>query len=211
MSGYISEVYRWANREGYKVSPLAGRVLVELVTYTDLKTGICWPKRETLAKNLWSTENPTKSQLNMVSRAISALVEAGLIEATQTYLGDGRWSSNEYRVILPVPTPSGHGSPLGVGTVQPTQSGHGSPLPVGTKYPVEVSKEKVSTEGTSGGTPRRWNNPDLYAEFGGEAVDSLKEEFEWPPGKEWTVWMDNYQEMGRILLEERSGPRLAVV
>lgn len=169
MSGasYAAQAYRWAVREGRKIGPNAESVLVVLVSYADLKTGECFPHRDTIAKVLYDTDNPTKSQLNMISEAITDLFEEELIEDVQQEVNRGRRGGNHYVLNLPenirdaVPSGSGHGDdyrtqsdwarePNESGHGEPNRSGHGSPVGLGAyKSPSQVSKEKVSTRSTS--------------------------------------------------------------
>lgn len=102
---YIAIVYRWANREGRKLkgarSRLAHDVLIELVTYTDLETGVCFPRRATLAENLFDTDQPTEGQLNKITNAFGVLEDACLIKREKRTLDTGRFTSSLYHVALP--------------------------------------------------------------------------------------------------------------
>lgn len=145
------EAYRWANREGRKVSEFAATVLVELMTYMSTDTHSAYPKRATLARNIYDVENPTKSQLNRISTALTRLEGAGLIRKEQTYR-DGRLATNHYWIRVGEPAIT---VPRADGRCDPREDGHWRNRENGRwehrgnghlKYPVEESKE-VSTEG----------------------------------------------------------------
>ena len=128
----MAEAYRWANREGYKAGPAAARVLVELLTYTELETGICYPKQDTMARNMYDTNAPSKAQTNVISKAVSALQRARLLTVQQT-THRGQKSVNFYVLNIGdrahcewerLPSPSGSGDHLRVGAAVPTASGN---------------------------------------------------------------------------------------
>jgi DNA-binding transcriptional ArsR family regulator len=76
-----------------------------LTDYANNKTGICWPKMETLAKTLGRS-------VRTVQRHLHLLKERGLIEFLERRRNKGRFSSYLYRVLHIVHTTTGHGSPL---------------------------------------------------------------------------------------------------
>jgi len=74
-----------------------------LTDYANNKTGICWPKMETLAKTLGRS-------VRTIQRHLHLLKECGLIEFIERRRHKGRFSSYLYRVLHIVQT-TGHGRP----------------------------------------------------------------------------------------------------
>jgi DNA-binding transcriptional ArsR family regulator len=72
-----------------------------LADYANNKTGLCWPKMETLAKTLGRS-------VRTVQRHLHLLRERGLIEFVERRRQRGRFSSYLYKVIHIVRT-TGHG------------------------------------------------------------------------------------------------------
>jgi DNA-binding transcriptional ArsR family regulator len=72
-----------------------------LTDYANNKTGLCWPKMETLAKTLGRS-------IRTVQRHLHLLKELGLIEFVERRRQRGRFSSYLYKVIHIVRT-TGHG------------------------------------------------------------------------------------------------------
>ena len=72
-----------------------------LADYTNNKSGLCWPKMETLAKTLGRS-------VRTVQRHLHLLKELGLIEFVERRRQSGRFSSYLYKVIHIVRT-TGHG------------------------------------------------------------------------------------------------------
>jgi len=75
-----------------------------LADYANNKTGLCWPKMETLALTL-------NRSVRTIQRHLHQLREAGLIEFVQRRRYKGRFSSYLYRVLHIVQT-TGHGKPV---------------------------------------------------------------------------------------------------
>ena len=75
-----------------------------LTDYANNKTGLCWPKMETLAKTLGRS-------VRTVQRHLHLLKELGLIEFVERRRHKGRYSSYLYKVIHIVLT-TGHGRRL---------------------------------------------------------------------------------------------------
>jgi DNA-binding transcriptional ArsR family regulator len=75
-----------------------------LTDYANNKTGLCWPKMETLAKTLGRS-------VRTIQRHLHLLRERGLIEFIERRRNKGRFSSYLYRVLHIVQT-TGHGRPL---------------------------------------------------------------------------------------------------
>ena len=73
-----------------------------LADYTNNKSGLCWPKMETLAKTLGRS-------VRTVQRHLHLLKELGLIEFVERRRQSGRFSSYLYKVIHIVRTTTGHG------------------------------------------------------------------------------------------------------
>ncbi len=73
-----------------------------LTDYANNKTGLCWPKMETLAKTLGRS-------VRTVQRHLHLLKELGLIEFVQRRRLRGRYSSYLYRVLHIMRTTTGHG------------------------------------------------------------------------------------------------------
>jgi DNA-binding transcriptional ArsR family regulator len=73
-----------------------------LSDYANNKSGLCWPKMETLAKTLGRS-------VRTVQRHLHLLKECGLIEFVERRRQKGRFSSYLYKVIHIVCTTTGHG------------------------------------------------------------------------------------------------------
>jgi DNA-binding transcriptional ArsR family regulator len=73
-----------------------------LTDYANNRTGLCWPKMETLAKTLGRS-------VRTVQRHLHLLKELGLIEFVERRRQSGRFSSYLYKVIHIVRTTTGHG------------------------------------------------------------------------------------------------------
>src|ERR687890_2037689 len=78
-----------------------------LADYSNNKSGLCWPKMETLAKTLGRS-------VRTIQRHLHLLRECGLIEFIERRRNKGRFSSYLYRVLHIVHT-----------TVHTTTTGHG--------------------------------------------------------------------------------------
>jgi DNA-binding transcriptional ArsR family regulator len=76
-----------------------------LADYSNNKTGLCWPKMETLAKTLGRS-------VRTVQRHLHLLKELGLVEFVERRRLRGRYSSYVYRVLHIVRT-TGHGGRVG--------------------------------------------------------------------------------------------------
>ena len=73
-----------------------------LSDYANNKSGLCWPKMETLAKTLGRS-------VRTVQRHLHLLKELGLIEFVERRRNNGRFSSYLYKVLHIVRTTTGHG------------------------------------------------------------------------------------------------------
>ena len=102
-----------------------------LADYAHNKTGLCWPKMETLAQTL-------NRSVRTVQRHLHLLKELGLIEFVERRRNKGRFSSYLYRVLHIVRT-TGHGKRMAKGV----------PIYIGTKRSVTPPKspKKSVTEG----------------------------------------------------------------
>jgi DNA-binding transcriptional ArsR family regulator len=76
-----------------------------LADYTNNKTGLCWPKMETLASTLGRS-------VRTIQRHLHVLKSKGLVEFVERRRNRGRYSSYLYRVVHIVLT-SGHGRRVG--------------------------------------------------------------------------------------------------
>jgi len=76
-----------------------------LADYANNKSGLCWPKMETLAKTLGRS-------VRTVQRHLHVLKELGLIEFVERRRNSGRFSSYLYKVVHIVRTTTGHGRRL---------------------------------------------------------------------------------------------------
>ena len=76
-----------------------------LTDYANNKTGLCWPKMETLAKTLGRS-------VRTVQRHLHLLKELGLVEFVERRRLRGRYSSYVYRVVHIMRT-TGHGGRVG--------------------------------------------------------------------------------------------------
>ncbi len=83
------------------VPPEAVSTYAALADYANNKTGLCWPKMETLANTLGRS-------VRTVQRHLHLLKELGLIEFVERRRQSGRFSSYLYKVIHIVRT-TGHG------------------------------------------------------------------------------------------------------
>jgi DNA-binding transcriptional ArsR family regulator len=77
-----------------------------LTDYANNKTGLCWPKMETLAKTLGRS-------VRTIQRHLHLLKELGLIEFVERRRLRGRYSSYLYRVLHIMRTTTGHGGRVG--------------------------------------------------------------------------------------------------
>lgn len=78
-----------------------------LADHANNKTGLCWPKMESLAKIL-------NRSVRTIQRHLHVLKEAGLIEFVERRRWKGRFSSYTYK-ILHISTTTGHGWRMGKG------------------------------------------------------------------------------------------------
>jgi DNA-binding transcriptional ArsR family regulator len=76
-----------------------------LADYTNNKTGLCWPKMETLASTLGRS-------IRTIQRHLHVLKSKGLVEFVERRRTRGRYSSYLYRVVHIVRT-TGHGRRVG--------------------------------------------------------------------------------------------------
>src|ERR687897_3828342 len=76
-----------------------------LTDYANNKTGLCWPKMETLGKTLGRS-------VRTIQRYLHLLKELGLVEFVERRRLRGRYSSYVYRVLHIMRT-TGHGSRVG--------------------------------------------------------------------------------------------------
>ena len=76
-----------------------------LADYTNNKTGLCWPKMETLASTLGRS-------VRTIQRHLHVLKSKGLVEFVERRRNRGRYSSYLYRVLHIVRT-TGHGRRVG--------------------------------------------------------------------------------------------------
>jgi DNA-binding transcriptional ArsR family regulator len=97
-----------------------------LADYTNNKTGLCWPKMETLAKILGRS-------VRTIQRHLHTLKERGLIEFVERRRTEGRYSSYLYRVVHIVRT-TGHGRRVG----------GRAPIYKGTKDPLNSARPQES-------------------------------------------------------------------
>jgi DNA-binding transcriptional ArsR family regulator len=73
-----------------------------LTDYANNKTGLCWPKMETLARTLGRS-------VRTIQRHLHLLKELGLVEFVERRRLRGRYSSYLYRVLHIMRTTTGHG------------------------------------------------------------------------------------------------------
>ena len=76
-----------------------------LADYTNNKTGLCWPKMESLASTLGRS-------VRTIQRHLHVLKSKGLVEFVERRRNRGRYSSYLYRVVHIVRT-TGHGRRVG--------------------------------------------------------------------------------------------------
>ena len=77
-----------------------------LTDYANNKTGLCWPKMETLANTLGRS-------VRTIQRHLHLLKELGLVEFVERRRLRGRYSSYVYRVLHIMRTTTGHGGRVG--------------------------------------------------------------------------------------------------
>jgi DNA-binding transcriptional ArsR family regulator len=98
-----------------------------LSDYANNKSGLCWPKMETLANTLGRS-------VRTVQRHLHLLKELGLIEFVERRRHKGRFSSYLYKVIHIVRTTTGHGrravrrDPIYKGTKRSVTSPNSPPM-----------------------------------------------------------------------------------
>ncbi len=137
-----------------------------LADYANNKSGLCWPKMETLAKTL-------KRSVRTIQRHLHLLKERGLIEFVERRRNCGRFSSYLYRVVHIIAT-TGHGRRVG----------RRPPIKKGTKRSVTppISPPKEAFNGLFG----KERNLEAEAEYHKqkerqreEASKRRKEGYEW--------------------------------
>ena len=95
-----------------------------LADYSNNKTGLCWPKMETIATTL-------NRSVRTIQRHLHLLKKAGLIEFVERRRHKGRFSSYLYKILFIATT--GHGKPVGMrrpiykGTKQSTNTPYSPP------------------------------------------------------------------------------------
>jgi hypothetical protein len=119
-----------------------------LADYANNKTGLCWPKMETLAKTL-------NRSVRTIQRQLHLLKDLGLIEFVERRRHKGRFSSYTYRILTSFTT--GHES-----RVDRRRSNRGRTKPSGT---TPKSPKKDVAEG-------------FWWLFGEEAPPGAQEEFD---------------------------------
>src|SRR5215212_3858599 len=112
-----------------------------LADYTNNKTGLCWPKMETLASTLGRS-------VRTVQRHLHVLKSKGLVEFVERRRTRGRYSSYLYRVVHIVRT-TGHGRPLGSRSLykERTKRLSNSPKPQESKEERKQREAKRRREG----------------------------------------------------------------
>jgi len=96
-----------------------------LADYSNNKTGLCWPKMETIATTL-------NRSVRTIQRHLHLLKEAGLIEFVERRRHKGRFSSYLYKILFIATT--GHGKPVGMrrpiykGTKRSTNTPYSPPI-----------------------------------------------------------------------------------
>ena len=75
-----------------------------LADYSNNKTGLCWPKMESIATTL-------NRSVRTIQRHLHLLKKAGLIEFVERRRHKGRFSSYLYKILFIATT--GHGKPVG--------------------------------------------------------------------------------------------------
>jgi DNA-binding transcriptional ArsR family regulator len=137
-----------------------------LSDYANNKSGLCWPKMETLAKTLGRS-------VRTVQRHLRLLKECGLIEFVERRRHKGRFSSYLYRVVHIVST-TGHGR----------RAERGSPIYRRTKRSV-IPPNSPPTEGYSwlfgkGGDPAAdQHQKSQSTERRSKESEKRKEGYEW--------------------------------
>jgi DNA-binding transcriptional ArsR family regulator len=137
-----------------------------LTDYANNKTGLCWPKMETLANTLGRS-------VRTVQRHLHLLMELGLVEFVERRRNSGRFSSYLFKVVHIVRT-TGHGR----------RSVRGSPIYRRTKRSVTPpNSPPTEAYGWLFGKPRDLKAEAEYqklkAEERGRASHKRQEGYEW--------------------------------
>ena len=108
-----------------------------LTDYANNKTGLCWPKMETLAKNLGRS-------VRTVQRHLHLLKELGLIEFVERRRLRGRYSSYVYRVLHIMRTTTGHGQRVASILKKRTKPSLSPQSPKTTEYDHQERKRRAA-------------------------------------------------------------------
>jgi DNA-binding transcriptional ArsR family regulator len=107
-----------------------------LTDYANNKTGLCWPKMETLAKTLGRS-------VRTVQRHLHLLKELGLIEFVERRRLRGRYSSYVYRVLhIMRTTTTGHGQRVASILKKRTKPSPSTKPPKPAEYDRQEKREK---------------------------------------------------------------------
>lgn len=147
-----------------------------LSDYTNNKTGICWPKMETLASTLGRSART-------IQRHLHQLRELGLVEFVERRRWRGRYSSYTYRVlhVAQLLRSKKRRSSATTGHTQPL--GSGSPIFTGTKG-TKTTPSNSPTDGYEwlfdlGSTSPEDKNLDSKDKTRSEAARRRSEGYEW--------------------------------
>jgi DNA-binding transcriptional ArsR family regulator len=114
-----------------------------LSDYANNKSGLCWPKMETLAKTLGRS-------VRTIQRHLHLLKERGLVEFVERRRHKGRFSSYLYRIVhILSTTTTGHGGRLVKGRsiykgTKPSNNPPNSPLKEGYEWLFKERADPIS-------------------------------------------------------------------
>ena len=140
-----------------------------LADHANNKTGLCWPKMESLAKIL-------NRSVRTIQRHLHVLKEAGLIEFVERRRWKGRFSSYTYK-ILHIATTSGHGGRMDKGDSNKRRTKRTLNTP---KTPRKNVKEGYEWLFDEQGTPNgKDSTPSEAVDKQNAAVYRLTDGYEW--------------------------------
>ena len=114
-----------------------------LTDYANNKTGLCWPKMESLSKTLGRS-------VRTVQRHLHLLKELGLIEFVERRRLRGRYSSYLYRVLHIMRTTTGHGERVASILKKRTKPGLSTKAPKITEQDRQEERKRQAKRRTEG-------------------------------------------------------------
>ena len=136
-----------------------------LADHANNKTGLCWPKMETLAKIL-------NRSVRTIQRHLHLLRECGLIEFVERRRYKGKFSSYLYRILFHATT--GHGKPVGATSPNIRRTRQGRTPPKSPTKSVTDGYEWLFGDDTTQQVPDQEQKQKREAE-----VNRRRDGFEW--------------------------------